>query len=160
MHNFYKRKCRSIDNMYVPSMHIVHNCSIKATCRIWQIKKTTYIARNIHNKGKIFQKMNKWFSNCESRNKRELVYHEPKGLRRTSIHPSHAQSCPNFVTPWTVAHQVLLSKGFSSWEYWNGLPFPSPGDLPDPGIKPVSPGLLHHRWTPTAETLGDSNVAG
>ena len=46
-----------------------------------------------------------------------------------------------FVTPWTVAHQALLSMGFSRQEYWSGLPFPSPGDLPDPGIKPGSPAL-------------------
>ena len=40
-----------------------------------------------------------------------------------------------FVTPWTVAHQAPLSMGFSRQEYWSGLPFPSPGDLPDPGIE-------------------------
>ena len=44
-----------------------------------------------------------------------------------------------FATPWTVAHQAPLSMGFSRQEYWSGLPFPSPGDLPDPGIKPRSP---------------------
>ena len=43
-----------------------------------------------------------------------------------------------FVTPWTVAHQVSPSMGFSRQEYWSGLPFPSPGDAPDPVIKPVS----------------------
>ena len=46
-----------------------------------------------------------------------------------------------FATPWTVAYQALLSMGFSWQEYWSGLPFPSPGDLPDPGIKPGSPAL-------------------
>ena len=46
-----------------------------------------------------------------------------------------------FVTPWTVAHQAPLSMGFSRQEYWSGLPFPSPGDLPDPGIEPGSPAL-------------------
>ena len=46
-----------------------------------------------------------------------------------------------FVTPWTVACQAPPSMGFSRQEYWNGLPFPSPGDLPDPGIKPESPAL-------------------
>ena len=46
-----------------------------------------------------------------------------------------------FATPWTVAHQTPLSMGFSRQEYWSGLPFPSPGDLPDPEIKPVSPTL-------------------
>ena len=46
-----------------------------------------------------------------------------------------------FVTPWTVAHQAPLSMGFSRQEFWSGLPFPSPGDLPDPGIEPRSPAL-------------------
>ena len=45
------------------------------------------------------------------------------------------------VTPITVAHQAPLSMGFSRQEYWSGLPFPSPGDLPHPGIKPRSPAL-------------------
>ena len=46
-----------------------------------------------------------------------------------------------FVTPWTVVYQVPPSMGFSRQGYWNGLPFSSPGDLPNPGIKPVSPAL-------------------
>ena len=46
-----------------------------------------------------------------------------------------------FAALWTVAHQVPLSLGFSSQEYWSGLPFPSPGDLPDSGIEPKSPAL-------------------
>ena len=46
-----------------------------------------------------------------------------------------------FATPRTVARQAPLSMGFSREEYWSGLPFPSPGDLPDPGIKPRSPVL-------------------
>ena len=46
-----------------------------------------------------------------------------------------------FATLWTVAHQAPLSMGFSRQEYWGGLPFPSPGDLPDPGIEPRSPTL-------------------
>ena len=44
-----------------------------------------------------------------------------------------------FATLWTVARQAPLSKGFPRQENWNGLPFPPPGDLPDPGIEPVSP---------------------
>ena len=43
--------------------------------------------------------------------------------------------------PWTVAHQAPPSMGFSRQEYWSGLPFPSPGDLPNPGIEPRSPTL-------------------
>ena len=51
-----------------------------------------------------------------------------------------------FMTPWTVAHQAPLSMGFSRQEYWSGLPFPIPGDPPNPGTKPAclaSPALAH-----------------
>ena len=44
-----------------------------------------------------------------------------------------------FATPWTIVHQAPLSVGFPRHWSWSGLPFPSPGDLPDPGIKPASP---------------------
>ena len=44
-----------------------------------------------------------------------------------------------FVTPWTVAHHAPLSMGLSQQEYWSGLPFPPPGDLPHPRIEPESP---------------------
>ena len=57
-----------------------------------------------------------------------LIYCEVKSLSCVRL----------FVTPWTVAHQAPPSMGFSRQEYWSGLPFPSPGDLPDPGIEPRS----------------------
>ena len=46
-----------------------------------------------------------------------------------------------FATPWMVTYQAPRSMGFSRVEYWSGLPFPSPGDLPNPGIEPGSPAL-------------------
>ena len=46
------------------------------------------------------------------------------------------------MTPWTEAHQAPLSMGFPRQEYWSGLPFPPPGDLPDPGIETVSLAVL------------------
>ena len=52
-----------------------------------------------------------------------------------------AKSCLTLAIPWTVACQAPLSMGFSRQEYWRGLPFPSPGDLPNPGIEPRSPTL-------------------
>ena len=52
-----------------------------------------------------------------------------------------AKSCPTLVTPWTVAFQAPLSMGFSRQKYWSGLPFSSPGDLPDPGNEPRPPAL-------------------
>ena len=47
----------------------------------------------------------------------------------------------HFATPWTVAYHIPLFMGFSRQECWSGLPFPSPEDLPDPGIEPGSPAL-------------------
>ena len=56
--------------------------------------------------------------------------HNAKGKRKESV-----QLC---ATPWTVTHQAPQSMEFSRKEYWSGLPFPSPGDLPDQGIEPGS----------------------
>ena len=64
-------------------------------------------------------------------------------------------------TPWTVACQAPLSMGFSRQENWNGLPFPSPGDLPHSGIKPVfpaSPAMQAHSFT--TGPLGKSILIG
>ena len=52
-----------------------------------------------------------------------------------------AQSCLTLATPWTVARPAPLSMGFPRQEYWSGLPFPFPGDLPNREIKPRSPAL-------------------
>ena len=62
-----------------------------------------------------------------------------------------------FATPWTVAYQSPQSMEFSRQEYWSGLPFPSPGDLLDPGIKPRSPALqadafLSHQGSPVSNS--------
>ena len=54
---------------------------------------------------------------------------------------SVTKSCLTLVLTWTVACQAPLSMGFSRQEYWSGLPFPSPGDLSNPGIEPGSPAL-------------------
>ena len=54
-----------------------------------------------------------------------------------------AQSCPTVCNPWSVIHQAPLSMGFPSQEYWSRLPFPSPGNLPDPVIEPASIVFLH-----------------
>ena len=58
-----------------------------------------------------------------------------------------------FATPWTVAHQAPPSMEFSRQEYWSGLPFPSPGDLPNPGIGPGSP--TSHSGTLPSEPPGN-----
>ena len=59
-----------------------------------------------------------------------------------------AKLCPTLATPWTVTHQAPLFMGFSRQEYWSVLPFPSPGDIPDPGIKAMSPALAGGFFTP------------
>ena len=59
------------------------------------------------------------------------MYSEVKSLSRVRL----------FATPWTIAYQAPPSMGFSRQECWSGLPFPSPGDLPNPGIEPRSPAL-------------------
>ena len=51
---------------------------------------------------------------------------------------SHFRHVQLFTSPWIIAHQAPLSMGFSRQEYWSGLPWPPPGDLPDPGIEPIS----------------------
>jgi len=61
-----------------------------------------------------------------------------------------------FATLWTVTHQAPLSMGFSRQDYWSGLPCPPPGNLPDPGIKPVSPALAGRFFT--TEPPGKSYV--
>ena len=72
----------------------------------------------------------------------ERVSFEPgRGARKGKLDSgSVTQSCPNLCDPKVTAHQAL-SMGFSRSEYWSGLPFPSPGDLPDPWIKPGSSAL-------------------
>ena len=55
--------------------------------------------------------------------------------------------CDFFAIPRTITHQSPLSMGFSRQEYWNGLPFPSPGNLPNPGIKPISSALAGRFFT-------------
>ena len=75
-----------------------------------------------------------------------------------------------FATPWTVAHLAPLSVGFSRQEYWCGLPFPFPGDLPHPGIEPLPPALpgeffttdsaLFHLWLPKVLMSGSQTGRG
>ena len=64
---------------------------------------------------------------------------EPRYLRYLLLLFSLQVMSDSFTTPWTTALQAPLSMEFPRQEYWSGLPFPSAGDLPDPGIKPRSP---------------------
>ena len=75
--------------------------------------------------------MQRVMKNCDC----SAVYH------RFVVSFSCSVESNSFATPWTVAHQAPLSMGFPRQEYWSGLPFLSPGDLPNPGIELVSPAL-------------------
>ena len=68
------------------------------------------------------------------------------------------QLCPTLSAPWAVARQAPLSMGFPSQEYWSGLPFPPPGDLPDPGIKPTSPPLAEGFFTTEPPGIVTQNI--
>ena len=63
------------------------------------------------------------------------------GFRKSRSEVKSLSCVRLFATPWTVSHQAPPSMGLSRQEYWSGLPFPSPGHLPDPGIEPWSPTL-------------------
>ena len=78
--------------------------------------------------------------------------------RKFHCYCSVAKSCPTLLQShvWAVARQAPLSMGFSRQEYWSGLPFPSPGNLPNPGVKPISPASAGKFFT--TESPGKSKV--
>ena len=80
---------------------------------------------------------------------------DTKPMNKVKVKVKSLSRVQLFATPWTVAYQAPPSMGFSGQEYWSGLPFPSPGDLPDPGIKPWSPAFQAD--TLTSEPPGKSN---
>ena len=96
---------------------------------------------------------------------RELLFQQVSSTEgKVKVKVLVAQSCLSILTPWTVAHQALLSMEFSRQEYWSGLPFPSPGDLSNPGIKPGPPTLQvdflpsEPPGKPTVQREGQMNI--
>ena len=84
---------------------------------------------------------------CKKKKKKKIQV-PPGALCRQCQRPVNYHVCAQllsciwlFATPWTIACQAPLSMGFSKQGYWGGLPFPTPGDFPNPGIKPTSPAL-------------------
>ena len=78
---------------------------------------------------------------------------QEKNLKNNKVNVKSLSRVWLFVTPWSVAYQAPLSTGFSRQEYWSGVPFPSPGDLPYPGIEPaslMSPALAGRSVSPGA----------
>ena len=78
-----------------------------------------------------------WYSHLFQNFPQFIMIHTVKGVGIVN----KAEIDATLATPWTVICQAPLSMGFSREEYWNGLPFPSPEDLPDPGTEPGSPAL-------------------
>ena len=100
-------------------------------------------------RGKTKQWVEKWYRYREAgRGREEKRKREGKGGRGDGNVCACVLSCIRlFAIPWTVALQALLSLGFPRQEYWSGLTFPPPGDLPNPGIEPVSPTLAGGLFT-------------
>ena len=98
----------------------------KAMLKILQARLQQYINRELPDVQAGFRK-------CRGTRDQlaNIYWNEVKSLSRVRL----------FATPWTVAYQASLSIGFSRQKCWSGLPFPSPGDLPDPGLEPRSPTL-------------------
>ena len=74
------------------------------------------------------------------------------------MHAKSLQSCPTLCDPWTVPNQATLSMGFSTQEYWSGLSFPPPKDLPDPRIKPACPDAPALQILYPSEPSGKPNI--
>ena len=70
-----------------------------------------------------------------------MINHNGKEYEKVKVKVKSLSRVRLFATLWTIALQAPLSMGFSRQEHWSGLPFPSPGDLPNPGIEPGSPAL-------------------
>ena len=85
------------------------------------------------------------------------IYAFSRTVRNVKVNVKLLSRVRLFVTPWTVAHQAPPSMGFSRQEYWSGLPFPSPGDLPNSGIEPRSPSMQADTLT-SEPILVNSNI--
>ena len=87
----------------------------------------------------------------------EKSQHKKDAVQNRKMLLSHSVISNSFATQWTAACQASLSMKLSSQEYWSGLPCPSPGDFPNPGMEPVSPALqvdslsLSYQGSPSAE---------
>ena len=112
----------------------MYNCPLWFTCFKWN--SHFYICGNINNNKNTIQHLlnaTMFQELCYSFILSQLIF--------TMVVVYSLSRVCLFVTPWTIALQAPLSMGFPRQEYWSSLPFPSPGDLPDPGIEPRSPAL-------------------
>ena len=110
------------------------------------------IANDTSDKGltsKLYNQLNTRKTNKPIKNWVEDLNHTSLQRRHESESVSGSDTPDSSVTPWTTAHQAPLSMGFTRQEYWSGVPFPSPGDLPSPGIELASPAL--HEYSLPAE---------
>ena len=112
------------------------------------IKVLQFIIQFVNTSVEVLKTMERPFSKSAEHCMWKLPGHSDgiatQGAFRWTLHNYKVKSLSRvrlFATPWTVAHQAPPSMGFSKQEYWSELPFPSPGDLPDPGIELRSPAL-------------------
>ena len=131
----------------------------------WKYLKTDFFRASISNAGMLIWP---WFQPWEMMLSRKISWDTlclklwpMKSVRKKVCCWLVNKSCPTLVTPWTVACQPPLSKGFPRQEYYSGLSFPSPGNLPNPGTESASPaftGAFFTHWA-TRESTQFSSVA-
>ena len=153
-------KCFNHDEIYILEVLIWLNiCRIKMHNDLCSVEKVT---------GAWHRRSGEYLGYCsgtgrdDGRSKTDILGGSEKIVQRLREDPerhavlmcSVAQLCPALWTPWTLACQTSLSMEFSRQEYWSGLPFPIPGDLPNPGIEPaglciscIGRQILYHRVT-------------
>ena len=106
---------------------------------VWRYQITTLYTLNIY---KLVDDTSHWEKeNCWVSSSTPLSPNKENVEIKRTFYPEVEHACmlvACHLTPWTIAHQAPLSMGFSRQEYWNGLPSPPPGDLPNPGIEPAS----------------------
>ena len=136
---------RNVVNSHLEHEKMLSIISHCAVCLVTQSSKTLWPCRTVARQEPLFMgslqaRILEWDAIPSSRGSSQ-----PRNRTQVSRIPGRFftiwASVRLFATPWTVAHQGPWSMGFSRHEYWSGLPFPSPGDLPDPGIEPRSPAL-------------------
>ena len=120
-------KWNSEFSVTLPTRYLKSSASEVHYVMLQPLKTGALTAFGPHSHAKCVWRWQMWWSHYMP----EVKWSEVKSLSHVRL----------FATPWTVAHQAPWSVGFSRHEYWSVLPFPSPGDLPDPGIEPRSPAL-------------------